>query len=138
MRGHTPIDLEADGGAEASAPQLGLEGAKQVVGGVVVELEVAGSGDPEWVPGQDLHAREEQVEVGGDDLLERYERRCVVGGQESLEEGRHLDPRELRAPVGGVAQPDRQALARVERAGDSWRLDPTFMARRSGVLGPDE
>ena len=68
MRGHTPIDLEADGGAEASAPQLGLEGAKQVIGRVVVELEIGGSGDPEWVPGEDLHAREEQVEVGGDDL----------------------------------------------------------------------
>ncbi len=95
VRGHAPIDLEADGRAEASAPQLGFEGAKQVIGRVVIELEVGGSGDPERVPGQDLHAREEQVEVGGDHLLERHERRCVVGGQESLEEGRHLDPREL-------------------------------------------
>ena len=113
MRGHAPIDLEADGRAEASAPQLGFEGAKQVVGRVVIELEVGGSGDPERVPGQDLHAREEQVEVGGDHLLERHERRRVVGGQEALEQRRHLDPRELRAPVGRVSQPDRQVQREV-------------------------
>jgi hypothetical protein len=46
---HAPIDLEADGRAEAPLPQLCLERAKQVIGRVVVELEVGGSGDPERV-----------------------------------------------------------------------------------------
>ena len=39
----------------------------------VLELEVGVAGDPERVVREDLHAGEQRVEVGRDDLLERHE-----------------------------------------------------------------
>ena len=64
----TPHDL-----AEAAAAQLGLDGLEQVVG-LVGDLEVGVARDAEHAAVDDLHAREQRVEVGGDDLLERDER----------------------------------------------------------------
>ena len=68
------VDLEAHDLAEAPAAQLGLDGAQQVVG-LVGDLEVGVARDAEEAVVDDLHAREERVEVGRDDLLERDERR---------------------------------------------------------------
>ena len=50
-----------------------LERLEQVLGVVLLDLEVLVAGDPERVVLEDLHAREELVEVRGDDVLERDE-----------------------------------------------------------------
>ena len=73
VRGHPAVHLEADGRRESAPTQLRFQRAEKVLGRVVVQLEVAGAGDPEWIEGQDLHPREEGVEVGRDDILERHE-----------------------------------------------------------------
>ena len=75
--GHRRVDLEAHGLAEAAAAQLELDRGQQVVGLLVLEGEVGVAGDPEGHVLVDLHAREELVEVGGDDLLERHEALAV-------------------------------------------------------------
>ena len=67
------LDLEPDRRAEPAALQLLLERLEQVLGVVLLDLEVLVAGDPERVVLQDLHAGEELVEVGGDDVLERDE-----------------------------------------------------------------
>ncbi len=67
------LDLQAHRRAEAASGQLPLEGGEQVLGVVLLDLEVLVAGDPEGVVLVDLHAREELVEVGGDDVLERDE-----------------------------------------------------------------
>ena len=59
--------------AEAPAPELVLDRLEQVVG-LVGDLEVGVARDPEQVVADDLHAREQRVEVLGDDVLERDER----------------------------------------------------------------
>ena len=66
------VDLEAHDLAEAPAAQLGLDGPQQVVG-LVGDLEVRVAGDAEEAVVDDLHAREQRVEVGRDDLLQRDE-----------------------------------------------------------------
>ena len=64
----TPHDL-----AEAAAAQLVLDRLQQVVG-LVGDREVGVAGDAEDVVVDDLHAREQRVEVVGDHVLERDER----------------------------------------------------------------
>ena len=67
-------DLHAHDLAEAPASQLVLDRLEQV-GGVVGDLEVGVAGHPEDVVVGDLHAREQRVEVVGDDVLERDQQR---------------------------------------------------------------
>ena len=69
---HRLLDLEPHGRAEPAPLQLLLERLQQVVR-AVVDLEVGVARDPERVVLDDLHAREELVEVGGDHLLEGHE-----------------------------------------------------------------
>ncbi len=68
-------ELDAHDLAEAPAAQLVLDGLQQV-GGVVGDLEIGVAGDAEDVVVDDLHPREEHVEVVGDDVLEWHERRA--------------------------------------------------------------
>ena len=70
-------DLDPDDLAEAPPAQLVLDRLQQV-GGVVGDLEIGVAGDPEDVAVGDLHAREERVEVVGDDVLERHEQRRLA------------------------------------------------------------
>ena len=91
---HARADLEAHDLAEAAPAQLLLDGAQQVVG-LVVDLEVGVARDAEDVVVDDLHAREERVEVLGDELLERDERAPVADRHEAREHLlRHLHARE--------------------------------------------
>ncbi len=64
------LDLEAHRRSEAAAQQLLLERGEQVLGVVLLDLEVLVAGDPEGVGLEDLHAGEEPLEVGADDVLE--------------------------------------------------------------------
>ena len=102
--GDVGADLEAHGPAELAAPQLDLDRGEQVVGLLLLEGEVGVAGDPEGVGGLDLHAGEQLVEVGGDDLLERHEPLAVGHHHEPRQQVGHLDPGE--APLAGdrVAQ----------------------------------
>ena len=71
------VDLEAHDLAEAPPAQLGLDRAQQVVG-LVGDVEVGVARDAEEAVVDDLHAGEERVEVGRDELLERDERRALA------------------------------------------------------------
>ena len=51
--------------------------------GLVVELEVGVAGDAERVVREDLHPREQRVEVRGDHLLERHEALAVRAARRS-------------------------------------------------------
>ena len=72
---HRPLDLEPDGRAEPTAPELLLDRQQQVVRLVLLDREVGVAGDPEEVVLHDLHAREQGVEVGLDDLVDEDEPR---------------------------------------------------------------
>ena len=86
---HRPLDLEPDGRAEPPAPELLLDRQEEVVRLVLLDLEVGVAGDPEEMVLLDLHAAEQRVEVGLDDLVEQDE-----AGRLDLEEARQ----DLRAP----------------------------------------
>ena len=74
MRG---ADLDAHDLAEAPPAQLVLDRAHEVVG-LVGDREVGVAGDAEDRVVDDLHAREQDVEVLGDQVLERDERAAVA------------------------------------------------------------
>ena len=67
------LDLEPHGRAEAATQQLLLERLEEVLGVVLLDLEVLVAGDPEGVRAEHLHAGEELLEVLADDVLERHE-----------------------------------------------------------------
>ena len=94
---HAGADLEPHDLAEAPAAQLVLDRGQQVVG-LVGDLEVGVPCHPEEVVGDDLHPREQRVEVLGDDVLERDER--VLG---DLDEPRQDLLGNLHACVGSVS-----------------------------------
>ena len=71
VRGDVVDDLQAHRRAEAAAQQLLLQGLEQVLRVVLLDLEVLVAGDPEGVVLHDVHAREQVVQVLGDDVLER-------------------------------------------------------------------
>ncbi len=101
------LDLEADRRPEPAAHELALEGLQQVLGVVLLDLDVLVARDAEGVGLLDLHAREQRVEVRGDDVLERHEpgRRHL---DEPGQQGRHLDAGEQLGPGDRVAHDDGQ------------------------------
>ena len=143
---HRAVDLQAHDLAEAAAAQLGLDGAQQVVG-LVGDVEVSVARDAEEAVVDDLHAGEERVEVGGDELLERDERRAVADRDEARQhllghlharEGRHLrlrvadEHRQRKRQVGDVRE--RSPEADGKRGQDREDLAPEALVER-GVLG---
>ena len=123
---HVLGDLEAHRRPEPAPGQLLLQRGEEVLGVVLLDLEVLVAGDPEREVLAHLHAGEELVQVRGDDVLERHEARVVqVGVAESAawsvtrmqpgQQRRHLDPGEVLVAGLGVDQHDGE----VEReAGD--------------------
>ena len=101
------LDLQAHGRAEAAAQQLLLQGLEQVLGVVLLDLQVLVAGDPEGVGVEHLHAREQSLEVLADDVLQRDEP-LVAERHEALEDRRDLDPREVLGAGLGVAHDDRE------------------------------
>ena len=70
---HARIDLEADHArVPAAAPELGLDRREQVLGVAVDVVEVAVAGHPERMVVDDLHAREQRLQVERDHVLERH------------------------------------------------------------------
>ncbi len=115
---HVAVDLEAHGPPEAAPAQLELDGHEEVVGLLLLEREVGVAGDAEGEVVLDLHALEEAVEVGRDDLLERHEPLAVGEHHEPRQRGRHLHPGE--APLLGepVAHGDREVERQVGDVGE--------------------
>jgi len=110
-------DLQAHGGAEPTAGQLPLQRGEQVLGVVLLDLEVLVAGHPEGELLAHLHAGEELVEVGGDDVLQRHEPYrvgvaadgvLVPDPQEPRQRRRHLDAGEVLVPRLGVDEDDGQ------------------------------
>ena len=114
------LDLEADRRPEAAAQQLLLESLEEVLGVVLLDLQVLVAGDAEGVDLEDLHAGEEPFEVLADHVLERDEP-LVAERHEAVEDRRHLDPGEVLGAGVGVAhqhcQVERQTGDVRERMG---------------------
>jgi hypothetical protein len=109
---HRRGDLEPHDLAEAARAELVLDRAEQVVR-LVGDGEVGIAGDPEDVVAEDLHPREELVEVARDHVLERDEAALA-----DLEEARqhllrHLHAREGLVARDRVAQPHGEAEREV-------------------------
>ena len=85
----------------------------------VGDLEIGKAGDPERVPPDDLHAREEPAHVRADDRLERHE--LVLAPRDrhpARQRLRHFHAREVVEPALGVAQLDRQREREVRDVRD--------------------
>ena len=115
-------DLDAHDLAEAPPAQLVLDGLQQV-GGVVGHLQVGVARHPEDVALDDLHAREERIEMVGDHVLERdqhglaLDRRAQPVAPEHEKPGqdlsRDLDAREHGLIGDRVAHEHREAERQV-------------------------
>ena len=121
---HRVGDLEADGPVEAAAAQLHLDGFEQVVGLLLLDREVGVAGDAERRRLLDLHAGEQAVEMGDDELL-GGEVATLVDRHEAREQVGHLDPGEALLAALGVADERgdgqgqvgdvRERVARIDR-----------------------
>ena len=104
------LHLKAHRAAEAAATELALHRVQQVVG-LVADAEVGVARDAEEHAAADLHAREEVVEVGRDDLLHRHQ--GISRAHQPGNHLRHLDAREPRLAGARVVhvepQVERQA-----------------------------
>ena len=81
------------GGPKRRLQQLPLQRLHEVLGDVLVHVEVLVAGHPEDVVLDDLHALEELAQMGRDDVLQRDE--PVLGGRHEPGQLRwHLDPGE--------------------------------------------
>ena len=81
---HVLGDLETHGRAEAAPGELLLQGGEQVLDVVLLDLQVLVAGDAEGEVLADLHAREQLVQVRGDDVLEGDEPCLVEVGQRQV------------------------------------------------------
>ena len=67
------VNLQAHHRAELPSADLAVDGDQEVVRLLLHDLHVHVPGDPEREDAEDLHAREERIEVGGDERLQREE-----------------------------------------------------------------
>ena len=104
--------LETDRLVEAASPQFGLDGFEQVVGLVLLEVDVGVATHPERSPLLDDHPDEERVEFGGDQFLDGEE---PPDGDldEAWEHVRDLQSSESAVPGVGIGDVDRQRQREV-------------------------
>ncbi len=110
--GHRAFDLQPDHLAEAPLAQLFLDRHEQVGRLFLLDREVGVARDPEEVVLQHLHAREQRVQVRGDDLLEQ-DVRPLADLHEARQHRRDLDSREEAFAALGVANGDCQGQRKV-------------------------
>ena len=117
------LDLQAHRRSEAAPHEFLLQGLEEVLGVVLLDLQVLVPGDAERVVLQDLHAREQLLQVGRDDVLDGDV--AARGGlQEAGEQRRDLDAREVAVAGDRVPHDDGEVQ---RQAGDV----------REGVRGVD-
>ncbi len=90
---HRVLDLEPDGGLGPAPHQFPLHGLQQVLGQVLVYLEVPDAGDAERVMLDYLHVTEQFGQVRGDDVLDRHVP-VLRKPKEPGQQRRDLDPGE--------------------------------------------
>ena len=114
--GDADVDLQPHARAEPAPAHLAVDDRQQVVRLLLQDVDVHVARDAERVAAEDLHAREQIVEVRGDQLLERQE----VGG------------RRRGGPVGG-----RRRIPKLANGTKRGRLSGTLTRakRRSLVSG---
>ena len=127
---HVGPDLEPEGPTETAPAQLHLDGHQEVIGLVLLQRQVGIAGDAESVVLADGHAREQRVQVGGDDLLEGNEALTVGHDHEAGQHGRHLDPGDAALTRRGVLHLDHQVEGQVGDVGEG-------VARVDGQRGED-
>ena len=134
---HRGRHLDPDDLAEAAAAQLVLDRAEKVVG-LVRDGEVRVARDPEVVVAQDLHAREERVEVARDDPLERHEDVLADLHEARQDLLRDLDARKGLGARHRIAQPhsERERQVRDVREGAPG-ADGERGQHREDLLGED-
>ena len=107
---HGPLHFKPDRLAEAAPTKLFLDRHQEVVRVILFEGQVGVAGHPEEVVLDDLHAGEQRVQVGLDDLVDEHEM-----GRFHLQEARqdlgHFDPREVGLARLWIAQADRDRKA---------------------------
>ena len=91
---HALLHLQAHRGADAPSRQLVLQRLEQVLGTVVVDLEVGVADHAEDVVLDDPHPGEEPLQVVGDHVFER-ERRVGLRAEEPAEQRWDLDSGEV-------------------------------------------
>ena len=116
---HPLGDLQPHHGGEAALAELLLDHFQQVLGGLLVAVDVGVAGHPEGVGLDDLHAGEQAVEVVGDHLFERHEAERLRHLHPARQHVRRLDPGEAGRRVSRRLDRDgeRQADVRDEREG---------------------
>ena len=122
------LDLQAHAVAEAALLELLLHGGQQVLGVVLLDLQVLVAGDPEQVVLQDVHAGEEVVEVAGDDLLQGDEggagglvrglELAAGDGDQARQRRRDLEPGEVLLAGAGVAQQHGEVEGQARDVGE--------------------
>ena len=137
---HLLVDLEAHHQRRQAASLEDVAHRLEQVVLVAVELEVGAAGEPERLMGEDVHAREQGVEVGADHLFERHEAVAARQRRETRERGRDLDAGHAlvaRRRVGDhhreVERHRRDVRERVCRIDREWREDGEDLLREVGV-----
>ena len=118
---HAAVDLEAHRvGEPAPALQPGLDRREEVLGLVLLEIEIGVARDPERAPREDLHPREEPLEMGADHLLDRH---VALAGKrhEAVEQRGNLDAREADRAQLGIAHDHGDVEGEVRHVGERMR-----------------
>ena len=112
-RRHLIGDLEAHDAGKAQLAQFLLDRLQEVVGGVVVDLEVGAAGDPERVGLEDLGAGEQPLEVMRDHVFEGQETERLRQMNPPRQLVRDLHPAEASLTRHRMAQRDAEGQAEV-------------------------
>ena len=119
------LHLKADGCAAVHMAEFLLDGMEQVVGLLLVDIEVAVTGDAEEVSAQNLHPMEERPDIVLDETAEKDEVvALLVGlvgeGNDARQDARHLDDGQVGVePISLEMDDDIEAL--VEKLGEGMR-----------------
>src|SRR5438046_1657372 len=109
MRWHRILDLEPNDFPEAALEYLLFDRREQILWFFDRQLEIGIAGDPERVPTEHLHSREQRTEVRANDLLERHEViRPPEHGNPSRKTLRHFHSREVILSGFRVPNLDRE------------------------------
>ncbi len=127
------LDLQPDRGAEPAPHEFPLQGLEEVLGIVLLHLQVLVARDPERVVLQDLHAGEQLVEVDGDDVLQRDEA-LRPDLDEAVQQRRHLHAREQF--VAGLRVAHHHGEVQAQSADVGKRMRGVDRQRRQDRVDP--